>query len=106
MSHILRLACFSALAAPPSRPSAILLYPLHMPHIHPAVAIPLQRHLNANAHERFPGHMSWGVRQSSYFLLHFHNRSPELVHGCHAPVFDARGRQKCVTGHRPTASGG
>ena len=37
-----------------------------------------------------------------YFLLHFRNWSPESVHVCHAPVFDARGRQKCAAGHRPT----
>ena len=29
-----------------------------------------------------------------------------LVRGCHAPVFDARGRQKCVTGLRPAEIGG
>jgi len=29
-----------------------------------------------------------------------------LVRGCHAPVFDARGRQKRVTGPRPAEIGG
>ena len=29
-----------------------------------------------------------------------------LIRGCHAPVLDARGRQKRVTGRGPTASGG